>query len=142
LSVGGRCSIIEKMAHSGPGGPDAVEHVGSQGDGHDEVFGIAYAHYVAGFVLGKPVCAGVDSVTLISAGYVVPLPWGSRFTLRSTTFCPHHPRVHQQLPPAYLERPFVRSTLSSFLDPTHLGLCRRDSASRVSCERRCSGRAI
>ena len=52
--------------YSGSGGPDTVEHVGSEGDGDEEVFRVANAHYVARFVLREPVCAGVH------AGRVLP----------------------------------------------------------------------
>ena len=34
----------------GARGPDAVEHVGSEGDGNEEVFWVTYPHYVAGFL--------------------------------------------------------------------------------------------
>lgn len=45
--------------------PDAVEHVGAESDGDDEVFGVSDAHHVTGFVLGEPVGAVVDSVSII-----------------------------------------------------------------------------
>ena len=47
--------------YGGSGGPDAVEHVGSEGDGDEEVFRVADAHYVARFVLREPICAGVHA---------------------------------------------------------------------------------
>ena len=52
--------------YGGSGGPDTVEHVGSEGDGDEEVFRVADAHYVARFILREPVCAGVH------AGRVLP----------------------------------------------------------------------
>lgn len=50
------------ITYGGSCGPDTVEHVGSQGDGDEEIFGVADAHYVAGFVLGEPGCAGVYTI--------------------------------------------------------------------------------
>ena len=47
--------------YGGSGGPDTVKHVGSEGDGDEEVFRVADAHYVARFVLREPVCAGVHA---------------------------------------------------------------------------------
>ncbi len=47
------------ITYGGPCGPDTVEHVGSQGDGDEEIFGVADAHYVAWFFLGEPIGAGV-----------------------------------------------------------------------------------
>ena len=47
--------------YGGSGGPDAVEHVGSEGDGDEEVFRVADAHYVARFILREPVCAGIHA---------------------------------------------------------------------------------
>ena len=32
-------------------GPDAIEHVGAEGDGDDEVFWVTYTHYITRFVL-------------------------------------------------------------------------------------------
>lgn len=42
-------------------GPDAVEHVRSEGDGDEEIFGVADAHHVAWFVPREPVRAGVHA---------------------------------------------------------------------------------
>ena len=45
----------------GPAGPDAVEHVGPKGDGHDQVFWVAHPHDIPRFVRGEPGAAGVDA---------------------------------------------------------------------------------
>lgn len=37
--------------YSSSGGPDTVEHVCAESDGYDEVFRVADAHYVSGFML-------------------------------------------------------------------------------------------
>ena len=42
-------------------GPNAVEHVRSEGDGDEEIFGVADAHYVARFILREPIRAGVHA---------------------------------------------------------------------------------
>lgn len=47
--------------YGGSRGPDTVEHVGSEGDGHEEIFRVAHAHDVARFVLREPVRAGVHA---------------------------------------------------------------------------------
>ena len=57
--------------YGGPGGPYAVEHVGAEGDGDDEVFGVSDAHYVARFVLRQPAGARVDSVRPLSANFMM-----------------------------------------------------------------------
>ena len=49
------------VAYGGAGGPDAVEHVGAEGDADDEVFGVADAHYVSRLQLWEVGCAGVDA---------------------------------------------------------------------------------
>ena len=67
LIFGGRKGIT----YSGSGGPDAVEHVGSQGDGDEEVFGVADAHYVAGFVLRQPVRAGVYTLIFFGSSALI-----------------------------------------------------------------------
>ena len=48
-----------KRTYGGSCGPDTVEHVRAEGDGDEEILGVADAHYVAGFVLREPVCAGI-----------------------------------------------------------------------------------
>lgn len=45
----------------GARGPDAVEHVGAEGHGDDDVFGVADAHDVAGLVGGEDGGARVDA---------------------------------------------------------------------------------
>ena len=47
--------------YGGSCGPDTVEHVGSQGDGDEEIFRVADAHYVAWFVLREPIGAGIHT---------------------------------------------------------------------------------
>lgn len=47
--------------YGGSCGPDTVEHVGSEGDGHEEIFRVADAHDIARFVLREPVRAGVHA---------------------------------------------------------------------------------
>lgn len=59
----------ERGTYSGPRGPDTVEHVRPEGDGDEEIFGVADAHYVARFILREPVCAGVYSGCLRSARF-------------------------------------------------------------------------
>lgn len=50
-----------ETTYSGPGRPDTVEHIGSEGYGHDEVLGVADAHYIAGFILREPGRARIDT---------------------------------------------------------------------------------
>ena len=59
--VGGKRGGGKGDTYRGSGGPDTVEHVGSEGDGNEEVFRVADAHYVARFVLREPVCAGIHA---------------------------------------------------------------------------------
>lgn len=49
------------LTYSGSGRPDAVEHVGAQGDGYDEIFGVANAHYISRLFGRKPVCACIHT---------------------------------------------------------------------------------
>ena len=69
----------EGGTYGGSCGPDAVEHIGSEGDGDKEVFWVADAHYIARFVLREPVCAGIharlpppqhDQTRFITPGFV------------------------------------------------------------------------
>lgn len=50
------------LTYSCASGPDAVEHVGAESDGDDEVFGVSDAHDIAGFVPREPIGAVVDSM--------------------------------------------------------------------------------
>ena len=59
-----------EVTYSGSRRPDAVEHVGSEGDGDEEIFGVADAHYVARFVRREPVCAGVHAGFARSARFL------------------------------------------------------------------------
>lgn len=61
--------MVRIRTYSSSRGPDAVEHVRSEGDGDEEVFRVADAHYVARFVLGEPVRAGVYTGFLRSARF-------------------------------------------------------------------------
>lgn len=42
-------------------GPNTVEHVRSKGDGDEEIFGVADAHYIARFILREPIRAGIHA---------------------------------------------------------------------------------
>ena len=63
--------------YGGSGGPDTVKHVGSEGDGDEEVFRVADAHYVARFVLREPVCAGVHAGRFLPTIRLVSLHSGA-----------------------------------------------------------------
>ena len=52
---------VRGVAYGGSRRPDTVKHVGSEGDGDEEIFGVADAHYVAGFIRREPVCAGIHT---------------------------------------------------------------------------------
>ena len=54
-----RTFLLGKNTYSSSRGPDTVEHVRSESDGDEEIFGVANAHYVAGFILREPICAGI-----------------------------------------------------------------------------------
>lgn len=47
--------------YSGSSGPDAVEHVGSKRHGHDKIFRVANAHYIARFSGREPVRACIHT---------------------------------------------------------------------------------
>lgn len=59
-----------EVTYSGSRRPDTVEHVGSKGDGDEEIFGVAHAHYVARFIRRKPVCAGIHTGFARSAHFL------------------------------------------------------------------------
>lgn len=115
-----------EYTYGGSGGPDTVEHVGSEGDGDEEIFRIADAHDVAGFVLWEPVGAGVHAV----GGFVfhdqpifrlrdevefsIPIPKRTPYSKKP---CPPHRTVRLSRSPAYPSSPSPRSTLSSSPDP-------------------------
>lgn len=103
-----------------PRGPDAVEHVRSEGDGDEEIFGVADAHYVAGFVLREPVCAGVHAGFLGDQLVFINMARSFRRTLGNRKLCPLHRTVHLWLHQAYLSGPSPHNTLSSSQDPNRL----------------------
>lgn len=74
MSVG-RESVVDRGGgdtYGGSRGPDTVEHVRSQGDGDEEVFGVADAHHVARLVRREPVCAGVHTGFLTFSSFPTP----------------------------------------------------------------------
>lgn len=50
-----------RKTYGGSGGPDAVEHIDSQRNGHDKIFRVADAHHIARFLGWEPVGARIDT---------------------------------------------------------------------------------
>lgn len=62
LAMVGRGTIADLGTYSSTGRPDAIEHIGAEGYGDNEVFGVADTHYIARLVWRKPVRADVNAV--------------------------------------------------------------------------------
>ena len=84
---------VRGRTYSGSRGPDAVEHVRSEGDGDEEVFRVADAHYVARLVLGEPVRASVYTGFPTISAFPIPM-FARRRTLGNKRLCPLHRIVH------------------------------------------------